>query len=121
MNSIWEKLARVFKIKDLRKSILFILAMIVIFRVAAHIQCQPLQTSRFSLFIRTAIPGILRRVLSGVYPGDYLDPLCGADALQCAGDGGDTGKSRFRSLLSAGVLNGIRGADADCRVCDRRQ
>src|SRR6056297_2983640 len=34
---MWEKLKRVWKIKDLRNSILFILAMLVIFRFAAHI------------------------------------------------------------------------------------
>lgn len=34
---MWEKLQRIWKIKDLRESILFVVAMLVIFRIAAHI------------------------------------------------------------------------------------
>jgi len=34
---MWEKLVQIWKIKDLRNSILFVLAMLVIFRLAAHI------------------------------------------------------------------------------------
>lgn len=34
---MWDKLIQIFKIRDLRKSILFVLAMLFIFRVAAHI------------------------------------------------------------------------------------
>lgn len=34
---MWEKFQRIWKIKDLRNSILFVLAMMVIFRLAAHI------------------------------------------------------------------------------------
>lgn len=34
---MWEKLIQIWKIKDLRNSILFVLAMLVIFRLAAHI------------------------------------------------------------------------------------
>jgi len=34
---MWDKIIQIFKIKDLRNSILFVLAMLVIFRVAAHI------------------------------------------------------------------------------------
>lgn len=34
---MWEKIMQIWKLKDLRKKILFVLAMLVIFRVAAHI------------------------------------------------------------------------------------
>lgn len=34
---MWQKLVQIWKIKDLRRSILFVLAMLAIFRVAAHI------------------------------------------------------------------------------------
>ena len=34
---MWEKILQIWKIKDLRKKIMFVLAMLVIFRVAAHI------------------------------------------------------------------------------------
>jgi len=34
---MWEKIQRIWKIKDLRNSVLFTLAMLVIFRIAAHI------------------------------------------------------------------------------------
>ena len=34
---MWEKISRVWKIKDLRYKIMFVLAMLVIFRIAAHI------------------------------------------------------------------------------------
>ncbi len=34
---MWKKIVRIWKIKDLRKSVLFVLGMLVIFRLAAHI------------------------------------------------------------------------------------
>ncbi|MFA5188614.1 MAG: preprotein translocase subunit SecY [Patescibacteria group bacterium] len=34
---MWEKFTQIFKIRDLRKSILYVLALLVIFRIAAHI------------------------------------------------------------------------------------
>ncbi|HBX16287.1 MAG TPA: preprotein translocase subunit SecY [Candidatus Magasanikbacteria bacterium] len=34
---MWEKISQIWKIKDLRQSIIFVLAMLVIFRLAAHI------------------------------------------------------------------------------------
>jgi preprotein translocase subunit SecY len=34
---MWEKLAQIWRVKDLRKKILFVLGMLVIFRIAAHI------------------------------------------------------------------------------------
>ena len=34
---MWEKIQRIWKIKDLRNSVLFVLGMLVLFRFAAHI------------------------------------------------------------------------------------
>ncbi|PKL72696.1 preprotein translocase subunit SecY [Candidatus Kuenenbacteria bacterium HGW-Kuenenbacteria-1] len=37
LSKIFQKLIQIFKIRDLRKSILFVLAMLIVFRIAAHI------------------------------------------------------------------------------------
>jgi len=34
---MWEKIRQIWYVKELRKKILFVLAMLVIFRIAAHI------------------------------------------------------------------------------------
>ncbi len=35
--ALWEKFSRLWKVKDLRNKILFVLGMLVIFRIAAHV------------------------------------------------------------------------------------
>jgi len=53
---MWEKFRRIWKIKSLRNSILFVLGMLVIFRLVAHVP----------------IPGIDREALSGVLAGNQI-------------------------------------------------
>jgi len=53
---MWEKLQRIWKIKDLRQSILFVLGMLVIFRAAAHIP----------------IPGIDAESIRGLRSGNQI-------------------------------------------------
>jgi len=48
---MFEKLRRIWKIKDLRQSILFVLGMLVIFRAAAHIPIPGIDTSSLQNFL----------------------------------------------------------------------
>jgi preprotein translocase subunit SecY len=60
-----KKLLQVWKIKDLRNSILFVLAMLVIFRIAAHIPIPGINSEALSeLFASNQLLGIMN-VLSG--------------------------------------------------------
>ena len=61
----WKKLIQIWKIKDLRNSILFVLAMLVIFRVAAHIPIPGINTNALKdFFSSNQLLGIMN-VLSG--------------------------------------------------------
>jgi preprotein translocase subunit SecY len=53
---MWEKFRRIWKVKSLRNSILFVLAMLVIFRLVAHIP----------------LPGVDREALSGFLAGNQI-------------------------------------------------
>ncbi len=62
---MWEKIRRVWKIKDLRKSILFVLGMLVIFRMAAHIPIPGVDTEALKTFLQgNQILGLLN-IFSG--------------------------------------------------------
>jgi len=61
----WKKLIQIWKIKDLRNSILFVAAMLVIFRLAAHIPIPGINTQALKeLFGSNQLLGIMN-VLSG--------------------------------------------------------
>ena len=61
----WKKILQIWKIKDLRKSILFVLAMLIIFRIAAHIPIPGIdQAALSSFFASNQLLGIMN-VLSG--------------------------------------------------------
>ncbi len=61
----WQRLARIWKIKDLRNSILFVGAMLVIFRIAAHIPVPGVDTAALKdFFASNQLLGIMN-VLSG--------------------------------------------------------
>lgn len=61
----WKKLTQIWKIKDLRKSILFVAAMLVIFRIAAHIPIPGIDTDAIrQFFASNQLLGIMN-VLSG--------------------------------------------------------
>lgn len=49
---MWEKLQRILKIKQLRQSIIFVLLMLVIFRVAAHIPIPGVNTDNLRAFLQ---------------------------------------------------------------------
>src|SRR3990167_9512102 len=60
-----EKLVRLWKIKDLRNSILYIIAMLVVFRIAAHIPVPGVDTSALKQFFSSnQLLGVMN-VLSG--------------------------------------------------------
>src|SRR3989338_2773338 len=60
-----QKLIQIWKIKDLRKSILFVAAMLVVFRIAAHIPIPGIDTVALQqLFRQNQLLGIMN-VLSG--------------------------------------------------------
>lgn len=62
---MWEKLQRIWSIKDLRLKILFVLGMLVIFRVAAHIPIPGIHTENLRQFLSgNQILGLLN-VFSG--------------------------------------------------------
>jgi preprotein translocase subunit SecY len=62
---MWQKVLRIWKIKDLRKSIFFVLAMLVIFRVAAHIPVPGVNTEGLKQFLQgNQILGLLN-IFSG--------------------------------------------------------
>ncbi|MBT3816974.1 MAG: preprotein translocase subunit SecY [Candidatus Magasanikbacteria bacterium] len=48
---MWEKIQRIWHIKDLRSSILFVLAMLVLFRVAAHIPVPGVNSAALQQFL----------------------------------------------------------------------
>ncbi len=48
---MWEKIQRIWKIKDLRASILFVLGMLVVFRIAAHIPVPGINTANLERFL----------------------------------------------------------------------
>lgn len=48
---MWEKIQRIWKIKDLRNSILFVLVMLVIFRLAAHIPVPGIDAENLRRFL----------------------------------------------------------------------
>ncbi|MFP4514587.1 MAG: preprotein translocase subunit SecY [Parcubacteria group bacterium] len=62
---MWEKLKQIWKIKDLRKRILFVLAMLVIFRFAAHIPIPGVDAQALQdLFASNQILGLIN-IFSG--------------------------------------------------------
>lgn len=48
---MWEKIQRIWKIKDLRASVLFVLGMLVVFRIAAHIPVPGINTANLERFL----------------------------------------------------------------------
>jgi len=61
----WKKLIQIWKIKDLRNSILFVAAMLVIFRIAAHIPIPGIDTEALKeFFASNQLLGIMN-ILSG--------------------------------------------------------
>jgi len=61
----WKKLIQIWKIKDLRDSILFVAAMLVIFRIAAHIPIPGINTAAIKdFFAANQLLGIMN-ILSG--------------------------------------------------------
>ena len=70
---MWEKIQRIWKIKDLRDSILFVLAMLIIFRIAAHIP----------------VPGVDATSLGAVLEGNqitYQKTTCDSSRWACTQD-----------------------------------
>jgi len=62
---MWEKLKQIWKIKDLRNRILFVLAMLVIFRFAAHIPIPGVDAQALQdLFASNQILGLIN-IFSG--------------------------------------------------------
>ena len=62
---MWQKIVRAWKIDQLRHSILFVLGMLVIFRLAAHIPVPGVNTGNLKLFLEgNQILGILN-IFSG--------------------------------------------------------
>lgn len=62
---MWRKFLQIWKIKDLRKSILFVLAMLVVFRVGAHIPVPGVNTENLKeLFSQNQVLGFLN-IFSG--------------------------------------------------------
>ncbi|MEK7212834.1 MAG: preprotein translocase subunit SecY, partial [Patescibacteria group bacterium] len=53
---MWEKIEQIWKIKDIRRNILFVLAMLLIFRLVAHIP----------------VPGVNLANLRGVLAGNQI-------------------------------------------------
>ncbi|MCF6276798.1 MAG: preprotein translocase subunit SecY [Candidatus Magasanikbacteria bacterium] len=47
----WEKIIRIWKIKDIRKNVLFVLAMLVVFRLAAHIPVPGINVENLGRFL----------------------------------------------------------------------
>lgn len=48
----WEKIKRIWKIKDIRNNVLFVLGMLVIFRLAAHIPVPGMNTENLKSFLQ---------------------------------------------------------------------
>jgi len=68
---MWKKLVQIFKIKDLRDSILFVAAMLIIFRIAAHIPIPGINTEALKdFFASNQLLGIMN-VLSGGGMGNF--------------------------------------------------
>jgi len=62
---MWEKVRRIWKIKDLRNSVIFVLSLLVVFRFAAHIPMPGVDTSALAKFLSVnQILGLLN-VFSG--------------------------------------------------------
>jgi preprotein translocase subunit SecY len=62
---MWRKFLQIWKIKDLRKSILFVLAMLVVFRVGAHIPVPGVNTENLrELFSQNQVLGFMN-IFSG--------------------------------------------------------
>jgi len=62
---MWEKLRQIWKTKDLRKSIIFVLAMLVVFRIAAHIPIPGIDVQNLKdFFSQNQILGLLN-IFSG--------------------------------------------------------
>ena len=62
---MWEKIKRVWKIKDLRGKIIFVVLMLVVFRVAAHVPVPGVNTENLSRFLEgNQILGLLN-IFSG--------------------------------------------------------
>ena len=61
----WKKLVQIWKIKDLRNSILFVAAMLIIFRIAAHIPIPGIDTEALKDFFASNQLLGLMNVLSG--------------------------------------------------------
>lgn len=69
MGKVWEKIKEIWKIKDLRDKILFILVMLILFRVAAHIPVPGVDVSRLKTFFSSNdLLGLLN-----VFSGGALD------------------------------------------------
>jgi len=63
---MWNKLREIWYIKDLRNSILYVLAMLVIFRIAAHIPIPGINLANLKdLFARNEILGLLNMLSGG--------------------------------------------------------
>ena len=63
---MFEKLANVFRIPDLRKRILFTLAMLAVYRLGGHIPTPGINADKLAAVLRTEpgqLPGICRPVL----------------------------------------------------------
>jgi preprotein translocase subunit SecY len=66
MNIVFEKIIRLWRLKDLRQSILFVLGMLVIFRLVAHIPIPGVDLNNLRLFFRSnAILGLLNLFSGG--------------------------------------------------------
>jgi len=66
MSVVLDKIIRVWRLKDLRKSILFVLLMLTIFRLAAHIPIPGVDLENLKLFFRSnAILGLLNLFSGG--------------------------------------------------------
>jgi len=61
----WEKITQIWKIKDLRNSILFVAAMLVVFRIAAHIPIPGIDAKALSNFFNSNQLFGIMNVLSG--------------------------------------------------------
>src|SRR3989338_6278910 len=48
---MWQKLQRIWSIKDIRNRILFVLGMLIIFRIAAHIPVPGINTAELKNFL----------------------------------------------------------------------
>ncbi|MDP3244433.1 MAG: preprotein translocase subunit SecY [bacterium] len=66
MNTVLDKIARLWRLKDLRNSILFVIGMLAIFRLAAHIPLPGVDLENLRLFFRSnTIMGLLNLFSGG--------------------------------------------------------